>query len=64
MLSPELLPDEAALFISGLGTLLANSKAFSRADLLFGVSDLLLTVLVDIDACTQKFWLIALQLIC
>jgi len=50
VLSPELLPVEAARFISGLGTLLANSKAFSRTDLLFGVSTLGLAVAVVIEA--------------
>ena len=51
VLSPELLPVDTARFISGLGTFLANSRAFSRTDLLLGDSTLDLAAIVDIDAC-------------
>ena len=54
VLSPELLPVDVALFISGLGTFLANSKAFSRTDLLFGVSALGLEAAVAMDACSYN----------
>ena len=52
VLSPEVLSEEAARFISGLGTFLANSRAFSRTDLVFGVSTFGLAAAIAIEACT------------
>lgn len=49
--SPELLPGEADCFLSGIGTFFANSSAFSRFDLLFGVSTFCRPAVVPITAC-------------